>query len=177
MQQQERITRTRSNRSSNGQAVALGSSAFENGAPIPQRYTADGADISPPLDWSDGPEGTQSFAIVCDDFDAPSGPFVHWVAFNIAGDQRVLPENAVVGSGGLLQGVNGFGETRYAGPKPPPGWTHRYVFHIYALDSTLDLRQGATRAELDRAIDGHLLAVGAFSGSYGRRSGRSLNPA
>jgi len=166
MPQQERISRSRPTRSSLGQAVAFGSSAFDDGARIPRRYAAEGASISPPLDWSEGPEGTRSFAIVCEDIDAPLGPFVHWIAFNIAGDERALPENASVGASGLSQGVNGFGERGYAGPKPPLGWTHRYVFHIYALDSMLELPRGAARADLDRAIDGHLLAVGAFSGSY-----------
>ncbi len=118
-------------------AFELRSSAFENGQPIPGRYTADGENLSPPLEWSDPPHGTKSFVIVVEDPDAPSGLFRHWGLYNLLGDRRQLPEG--IGRGAktedLSLGVNDFGEPHYGGPAPPRGHgPHHYHFKIAALD-------------------------------------------
>jgi Raf kinase inhibitor-like YbhB/YbcL family protein len=147
------------------------SRAFADGADIPRQYTADGENISPPLSWGEPPAGTESFALICEDPDAPSGLFVHWTAWNIEPDRRELEEGLpATPESGIRQGVNSFGDLGYGGPSPPRGVPHRYVFRLYALDSRLDLRSGATRAELDRAIEGHVLEESLLIGRYGRTS-------
>jgi Raf kinase inhibitor-like YbhB/YbcL family protein len=146
------------------------SSAFSEGERIPETYTADGDDVSPPLRWGDPPAGTRSFAIVCEDPDAPSGVFVHWTAWNIRDDQRELKE-AVAPSAeesGITQGRNDFGRTGYGGPRPPRGKPHRYMFRVHALDTPLGLPAGASRSDLTRAIEGHVLAAGVLVGKYER---------
>lgn len=151
-------------------ALTLTSPAFANGATIPRRYTADGEDISPHLTWNEGPSGTVSFALVCEDPDAPSGLFVHWLVWNIPADEsRLRPDfPATAETAGIRQGENGFGNPGWGGPSPPPGKPHRYVFRLYALDTALDLPGGASRTELDRAIEGHVLAESILIGMYGR---------
>jgi Raf kinase inhibitor-like YbhB/YbcL family protein len=146
------------------------SSAFQNGDTVPTRYTADGQDLSPPLAWGDAPARTQSFAVICEDPDAPSGRFVHWLLWNIEANQRDLDEGLAktAEAWGLRQGQNGFGKTGYGGPKPPPGRPHRYIFSVYALDHRPDIAGGASRAEIDHAIAGHVLAEGVLVGTYGR---------
>src|SRR5215475_6994745 len=144
------------------QRLEVTSTAFGEGDGIPRKFTGDGDDLSPPLRWSDPPAATESFAILCDDPDAPAGLFTHWTAWNIAADRReqepgVLP---TAGARGIRQGANGFREMGYRGPKPPPGKPHRYRFHVYALDVRPELRSGASRTEFDRAIAGHVLAEG-----------------
>jgi Raf kinase inhibitor-like YbhB/YbcL family protein len=150
------------------QQLEVTSPAFRDGA-IPARYTADGENISPPLAWQ-GVPGAKSFAIECEDPDAPSGAFVHWLAWNIDGNANTLPEGFSPSSHvrGVRQGQNGFGHIGYEGPKPPAGRPHRYLFHVYALDRDVTLEPGATRAELDRAIHGHILAEGTVIGRYAR---------
>ena len=151
------------------QTLEVTSTAFADGEKIPPKFTADGDDVSPPLRWSDPPRETESFAISCDDPDAPSGLFTHWTAWNIEAEQREQRAGTPTSAAFTLrQGANGFGRTGYSGPKPPPGRPHRYRFHVYALDATPDLRSGASRAEFDRAIDGHVLAEGMLMGKYGR---------
>ena len=142
------------------------SDAFTQGDRIPAKFTGDGEDVSPPLSWADPPPNTDAFALVCEDPDAPSGTFIHWTAWNIDPGAREMPEGAR--AAGIREGRNGFGDTGYGGPKPPPGKPHRYVFHVYALDGRLDLPAGASRSELDRAMRGHVLAEGAVIGLYGR---------
>jgi len=137
---------------------------------IPARYTCDGKDISPPLNWSEVPEGTQSFALICDDPDAPIGTWVHWVVYNIPDNVTAFPENvpphkSVMGN--ILQGMTDFRRIGYGGPCPPRG-THRYYFKIYALDTMLNLPAGATKRELLRAMEGHILVEGQLMGRYGR---------
>lgn len=156
--------------------VALTSPAFAAGAAIPTKYTCDGADVSPPLAWSGAPAGTQAFALIVDDPDAPAGTWVHWVLFNLSGTTRALPENASTSEtatalGDARQGRNDFKRTGYGGPCPPPGKPHRYVFKLYALDGPLALRAGATKADVERAMQGHILAQGQLLGTYGRRRG------
>jgi Raf kinase inhibitor-like YbhB/YbcL family protein len=146
------------------------STAFRHGDWIPPRHTGDGQDLSPPLAWTDPPYGTRSLAMVCEDPDAPTGVFSHWLVWDIPSDARELKEGVprAVEAWGLRQGANGFSRIGYAGPKPPPGKPHRYRFWLYALDEHLRLPRGATRAELDRALDGHVLSEGVLVGIYGR---------
>jgi len=145
-------------------ALEVTSSAFREGQTIPTRHTADGEDVAPPLAWTAPPAGTRSFALICDDPDAPSGTFVHWLAWNLPATDRGLGEAPTLAH----QGRNGFGRSGYGGPSPPPGTPHHYRFQIFALDATLDLPDGSTRAELDRAMERHVLAQGTLTGRYGR---------
>jgi len=147
------------------------SDAFEAEGTIPQLYTCDGNDISPPLSWSELPAGTQSLAFIFDDVDAPAGTWVHWVIFNIPADARSLPEGVptdpvVAGLG--VHGSNSWGNLGYGGPCPPKGGPHRYTFRLYALDTVLDLDAGVDRAGLDGAMEGHILSTGQLMGRYGR---------
>ena len=139
----------------------LSSSSFREGEHIPPQYTCEGVDLSPPLAWSNPPSGAKSFALIMDDPDAPRGTWVHWVLYNLPPTSRDLPEglprNPTLDPGGL-QGVNDFGRIGYGGPCPPPGPSHRYLFKLYALDVTVPLPPRATKAQLERAMDGHLLA-------------------
>ena len=149
----------------------LTSSAFQDGRTIPATYTADGADRSPPLAWSGTPVGTASLALICDDPDAPRGTWVHWVLFNLPGDQSELPEHLPTDgtlAGGARQGQNDFGKLGYGGPAPPRGKPHRYFFKLYALDVSLELPAGATKAQLLAAMPGHVLAEARLLGTYQR---------
>jgi Raf kinase inhibitor-like YbhB/YbcL family protein len=166
-------TRRPSSRASSSAAPAtieLTSPAFAGGGTIPKRFTGDGDDLSPPLTWLGLPPGTVSLALVCEDPDAPSGTFDHWLVWNISADETQLDEGApaVLETFGLRQGENGFGRTGWAGPRPPPGRPHRYVFHLYALDVRIDLPSGASREDLDREIEWHILSEGRLIGMYGR---------
>ena len=148
----------------------LTSDAFNEGSAIPVKYTGDGADLSPPLTWSDIPSGTKSFALICDDPDAPSGAWVHWVIYNIPPSVYSLDEgiDAVESSDdGTTQGINDFSRIGYGGPMPPRG-THRYVFILYALDTLLPFRPGVTRAGLLKLMSGHLLSEAKLTGKYSR---------
>ncbi|MBE0461547.1 MAG: YbhB/YbcL family Raf kinase inhibitor-like protein [Candidatus Aminicenantes bacterium] len=150
--------------------IKITSPAFEEGGMIPEVYTCDGIDISPPLKWSSVPQGTKTLALICDDPDAPIGNWVHWVIYNIPGDISELPENIPpeqeLANGGI-QGMNDFRKIGYGGPCPPGG-THRYFFRIYALDTELDLQPGATESQLLKAMEGHILAEGQLMGRYSR---------
>ena len=151
--------------------LELTSPAFADGGAIPPRYTCDGADVSPPLDWIDPPEGTKSLTLICDDPDAPMGTWVHWVLYGIAADRTTLregvPTDPVVKGIGV-QGKNDFKRVGYGGPCPPHGKPHRYFFKLYALDSRLELKPGAKKADLERAMKGHLLATGQLVWTYQR---------
>ena len=154
------------------------SNAFEDGAPIPKKYTGDGVDLSPPLAWSSLPEGTAELALICDDPDAPTPrPWVHWVIYKIPKDQPGLPEGVEPvqdpkALAGVLQGANSWsaGNTvGYRGPAPPPGHgTHHYHFTLYALDAPLQARPGLSKAALLAAIRGHILAEAELVGTYER---------
>jgi hypothetical protein len=152
--------------------VRLESSAFRDGAPIPATHSRDGGDVSPPLSWTDPPAGTRSFALVCDDPDAPRGTWVHWVLWDIPAAARSLAEGAGSSekpAGGGVHGSNDFEERRWGGPAPPRGHgVHHYRFHLYALDAELTLKPGATRAALDDAMKGHVLADATLVGTYRR---------
>lgn len=151
--------------------IQISSSAFGHEGFIPQKYTCDGENISPPLSWKNIPSGTKSIAIINDDPDAPVGTWVHWVIYNIPPTANGLPENIKPMEklpDGTLQGRNSWGKIGYGGPCPPSG-VHRYFFKIYALDKVLDLKPGATKEELLKAMKGHILAEGQFYGKYSRK--------
>ena len=150
--------------------IKITSTAFENGANIPVKYTCDGEDVSPPLRWEGVPDGAKSLALICDDPDAPMGTWVHWVLFNIPPDVTELPEKILSQpnlDNGAVHGINDFRNYGYGGPCPPGG-THRYFFKIYALDTTLDLKPGVTKSQLLDAMEGHILAKGELMGRYSR---------
>ena len=152
-------------------AISVRSSAFEDGGMIPPKYTCDGQDVSPPLQWEGVPAEAKSIALISDDPDAPVGTWVHWVMWNIAPKTRGLPENVPPQPqlpDGPRQGVSDFGRPGYGGPCPPSG-THRYYFKVYALDTMLDLPDGSRKASLVAAMDGHVLAEGQLMGKYRRR--------
>jgi Raf kinase inhibitor-like YbhB/YbcL family protein len=151
--------------------IKITSPAFEDGGLIPPRYTADGADTSPPLQWDSVPEGTKSIALINDDPDAPVGTWVHWVLFNLPPETRELAENIPPDRtlpNGAIQGTSDFGRIGYGGPAPPSG-THRYFFKIYALDTQIDLAAGAKKPQLLKAMDGHILGQGQLIGKYKRQ--------
>jgi len=151
--------------------IEVSSTAFKEGATIPKQYTGDGKDVSPPLRWSEPPQGTKSFALICDDPDAPRKTWVHWVLFNIPAQQRELKEAVPAQQelpNGAKQGKNDFGKIGYGGPAPPPGKPHRYFFKLYALDTQLDLPAGATKDQLVAAMKDHILAEGQLMGLYSR---------
>lgn len=143
----------------------LKSSAFEHNSSIPSRYTCDGEDVNPPLEISDVPEGTQSFALIVDDPDAPIGTFTHWLLWNIPLDITKIDEDSV--PEGAVEGENDFGRVGWGGPCPPTG-THRYFFKMYALDTKLELERGATKAKLEKAMEGHILGKAELLGRYTR---------
>jgi Raf kinase inhibitor-like YbhB/YbcL family protein len=146
------------------------SAAFTEGNMIPKKYTCDGENISPPLAWSTPPAGAKSIAVINDDPDAPAGTWTHWVIFNIPATVTSLPENIPplkTLEDGSVQGANDFRKIGYGGPCPPFG-VHRYYFKVYALDSFLDLKPGATKREVLRAANGHILSEGMLMGRYKR---------
>ena len=151
-------------------ALTLSSPAFQSNAPIPSRYTCNGDNISPPLEWSGVPQGTQTFVLLCDDPDVPralraDGMYDHWVLFNIPAFVTGLPENMKTLPAGAIQGQNTGGKLGYTGPCPPD-CQHRYFFKLFALDTSLALAQGATKAEVAAAMDGHVLAQTELMGVY-----------
>ncbi len=150
--------------------LEIKSTAFKEGGPIPKKYTCDGTDISPPLLWTQPPEGTKSLVLICDDPDAPMGTWVHWVLYGLSPDTLELPEDVPDKKevlGGAKQGTNDFRRIGYGGPCPPGG-THRYYFKLYAIDSEPDLSSGATKKEVLESIEGHVLAEGQLMGRYSR---------
>ncbi len=148
--------------------MQLASTSFLNGEIIPARHTCQGKDISPELHWIDPPENTKSFALIADDPDAPAGTWVHWVLYNIPANMKALAEGAVAGNG-MRQGRNDFRNNSYGGPCPPHGHgSHRYFFKLYALDDVLNLEPGATKAVLQDAMKGHILAEAALMGRFER---------
>jgi hypothetical protein len=154
--------------------VKLTSSAFTDGAPIPVKHTCDGPDTSPPLAWTGAPENTKTYALIMDDPDAPMGTWVHWVLWNLPGAMGSLPENvSKTGEpkelGDALQGNNTWPKIGYYGPCPPPGKPHRYYFKLYALDGQLSLKTGAAKADVERAMQGHVLAQAQLMGTYARK--------
>lgn len=153
------------------QKLQLQTSAFQSGGFIPGKYTCSGENISPALSWTNPPRGTTAFALIVTDPDAPAHTWVHWVIYNLPPTVRQLPEGvskAAEIQGGGLQGSNDFRDLGYGGPCPPPGNPHRYFFRLYALDAHLNLKSGATRREVEKAMRNHILAEAELMGRYGR---------
>lgn len=149
----------------------LTSPEFNDRGPMPRKYTCDGEDVSPPLQWSDAPKGTKSFALVCDDPDAPVMTWIHWVAYDIPGTRAGLSEDMPRKdrlTDGTKQGRNSWLKVGYGGPCPPRGKPHRYFFRVYALGALLDLAPGADRKALMVAMEGLVLAKAEIVGTYGR---------
>jgi len=146
--------------------LKVSSPSFKDGEFIPKKFTCDGEDISPEIIWEGIPEGAKSFALICDDPDAPSGDFVHWVVFNIPSDKSVLEENAEVSDIADL-GMTDFGRAGYGGPCPPSG-IHHYHFKVYALREVLDVSGTIDKYQLLEKMEGHILAKGEIAGLYKR---------
>jgi Raf kinase inhibitor-like YbhB/YbcL family protein len=145
--------------------MELTSSAFADGESIPARHSCDGEDLSPPLSWTDVPEGTSSLGLIVDDPDAPGGTFTHWLAWGLDPAAGGLGE----GEGAPVEGRNDFGASGYRGPCPPPGHgPHRSLFRLHALEEELELEPGAGKAELERALSERSVAVAELMGTYER---------
>jgi len=152
--------------------IQIRSAAFDEGHSIPQKHTCDGEDVSPSLSWEKAPDRTKSFALICDDPDAPSGTWVHWVIYDLPAAITELPEAIPTKEevlNGAKQGTNDFSRIGYGGPCPPKGNPHRYYFKLYALDSVLNLKAGATKADVEIAMKGHVLGEGKIMGTYKRK--------
>jgi hypothetical protein len=148
--------------------LSLSSPAFDDGRPIPPEHGYTNENVNPPLRVDGVPEGTASLALVVDDPDAvdPAGEvWDHWVLWNVDPDRREIPEDWAPGPEEAVEGRNDYGGTGYDGPNPPDG-EHTYEFHLYALDSRLDLPPGATKADLESAIEGHVLDEATLAGTY-----------
>ena len=149
------------------QLFSLTSPGFHSGQPVPARFTCDGANRSPALVWQGAPTGGRGFALVMHDPDAPGGDFTHWLLWDIPSTVHALAEGAPLPG---VSGRNGFGRIWYGGPCPPPGRAHRYFFQLHALRTArLPLRPGATRAALEAALRGQVLATATLLGTYARR--------
>lgn len=149
----------------------LESRDFMHGGDMPRKFTCEGDDLSPALFWSEPPAGTKSLALIADDPDAPAGTWVHWVFYNAEPPLRELPQGVakteeVQGIG--RQGLNDFRRVGYGGPCPPPGKPHRYFFKLYALDAKLPLPARASKKDVERAMQGHILAQAELMGRYRR---------
>jgi Raf kinase inhibitor-like YbhB/YbcL family protein len=155
-------------------SIQMTSADFSAGETIPKKFTCDGPDVSPQLKWDPPPARTQSFALIMDDPDAPAGTWVHWVLYDLPANTLKLPEGVAKQeelASDARQGRNDFGKIGYGGPCPPPDKPHRYFFKLYALDAKLGLKAGATKADVERAMKGHILGQAELMGTYGR--GRS----
>jgi len=146
--------------------LKITSPAFKHNEHVPAKYTCDGTDVNPALAIENVPAGAKSLALIVDDPDAPAGTWVHWVVWNISPDTREVKEHAV--PAGASQGMNDFRKRNYGGPCPPSG-THRYFFKLYALDTVLNLGADSTKAALERAMQGHILAQAELIGLYKRK--------
>ena len=157
--------------------IVLESSAMDGGKMMPRDYTPDGRNLSPPLTWSNLPEGTQELAIICADFGAGNPPpWVHWIIYGIPASVTGLPaglpiephETMPPGLAGAIQGLNGWRRPYYRGPAPPAGAPHLYHFTVYALDEPLGIGPGMTRLELLKAMEGHIIGRGDLVPVYER---------
>jgi Raf kinase inhibitor-like YbhB/YbcL family protein len=152
-------------------ALAVSSPSFQNGGEIPKKFTCTDADVSPELEWTAVPGGTQSLALIADDPDAPAGTWTHWILFDLPAETKSLPENVSKQDelpNGARQGRNDFRKIGYGGPCPPTGKPHRYFFKLYALDRKLDLKPGASKQDVEQAMQGHILAQGELMGRFQR---------
>jgi hypothetical protein len=152
--------------------IPLTSHAFENDSLIPQKYTCDGANVSPHIAWGLLPHQTKTLTIICEDIDAPGGPWTHWVIYNIPPQhQEDLPDNVPLGlvfPNAMRQGMNDFGKIGWGGPCPPPGGPHRYVFKLYLLNAILHLPGPVDKATVLREMEGRVIGEGQLMGVYGR---------
>ena len=146
--------------------LKVSSPAFENNKSIPKKYTCDGANVNPLLKIRGVPPGVRSLALVLDDKDAPRGTYVHWILWEIDPGSQEIGENSV--PQGAVQGMNDFKKTNYGGPCPPSR-AHRYVFKVYALDVRLNLDPKSTKADLEKALEGHVIGRGELMGVYKRK--------
>jgi Raf kinase inhibitor-like YbhB/YbcL family protein len=156
--------------------MPITSAAFLDGEPIPRVHTCDGQNTSPPLKWNNVPRGAQSLVLICEDPDAPSGAFVHWVLYNLPATVSELPAGLPAADelpNGARQGRNDFQRIGYSGPCPPSGGPHRYFFRLYALDTEMRLAAGMTWKQLARCMEGHILAAGQLMGTYKRQQAAS----
>jgi Raf kinase inhibitor-like YbhB/YbcL family protein len=154
-------------------AWPLTSMAFADNARMPDKYTGEGENVSPPLNWGEPPPETVSYALICNDPDAPAGNWIHWVLYGLGKERRSLPEGlpktkTLPDLGEAKQGINTGRQIGYSGPMPPPGKIHHYHFRLYALDAQLTLPSGATEADLKKAMAGHLLDETELVGLYFR---------
>ena len=158
--------------------IAVGSPSLTTGQMMPRDYSPDGRNVSPPLTWRNVPPGTRQMVVICQDHGAGNPPpWVHWIIYNIPASARGLPEGIPfdasdpmpAGLEGARQGNNNWGLPMYRGPAPPAGSVHEYDFTVFALDVALDLPPGLTRAELLRAIDGHVIGQGNMVPTYTRQ--------
>ena len=147
-------------------SISIASPAFQSGAEIPAKFTCNGANVNPELKISGVPNQATSLVLIVDDPDAPRGLFTHWIVWNLDLKTTDIAENSAPAGG--IQGTNDFGKRNYGGPCPPSG-THRYFFKIFALDTKLELKPSARRAELDAAMKGHVLAQGELMGRYSHK--------
>lgn len=148
--------------------MELHSNSFKAGAKIPPQFTCEGDNISPALTWTDVPKQTRSLALLLEDPDAPKGTYTHWVAYNIPPDKTGLPPGAGNKPEGHFNGRNDFGKADYGGPCPPPGQDHRYFFHLFALDTVLDIPPGALKTEVEKAMKNHIIDHAQIMGRFGR---------
>jgi Raf kinase inhibitor-like YbhB/YbcL family protein len=145
--------------------MKITSPAFSQNGPIPAKYTCDGNDFSPPLQFSEVPPQAKSLVLICDDPDAPGKTWVHWTAWNIDSKLKEIPEGKV--PEGVVQGLTDFGQVGYGGPCPPSG-THRYFFKLYALDTTLDIPYQAKKEDIEKAMKEHTIAQAELVGLYSK---------
>lgn len=151
-------------------SITVRSSAFKDGEPIPMRYTCDGINISPDVEWTAGPDKTESYALIVEDPDAPKGTFHHWLIYNMPADMHKLNENVPRKAqldDGIVQGQNDAAKTGYTGPCPPSG-THHYHFKVFALDAKLNIPAEVPAKELQHAMEGHVIGEGTLTGLYSR---------
>jgi len=147
-------------------SISITSPAFQVNGDIPAKFSCNGANVSPELQIKGVPNEAKSLVLIVDDPDAPRGLFTHWIAWSIDAKTTRIAENSA--PAGAVQGTNDFGKRSYGGPCPPSG-THRYFFKIFALDINLELKAGARRAELDAAMQGHVLAQGELMARYSHK--------
>lgn len=145
-------------------SLIVSSPAFKHEGEIPVKYTCEGEEINPPLQINEIPHGTQSLALIMEDPDAPNGTFDHWLVWNIPADHHVIPEHSNPG----ISGMNSGGKTGYHGPCPPSG-SHRYFFHVFALDRQLGLGAGESKNALLQEMEKHTLAKGSIMGTYQKK--------
>lgn len=146
--------------------MKITSTAFENNQPIPEKYTCDGSDINPPLKFEETPFNAASLVLIVSDPDAPSKVFTHWLIYNMPPSTLQILENQVPPNS--MQGITDFGKTGYGGPCPPSG-THRYFFKLYSLDVILNLLEGASKEEVQNAIEDHIIDQAELIGTYSKK--------